>query len=125
MDRDRTIGELAEHDKENFIYVRQQIRPCVFFNMQKALNFRALCIHALLKTCGINISKGMDHRFIQVQLDAQKVKLEDRKYPIGDPVYESGTYVYKADEIVGFVSPVVKSMGLQSYMVRTTVEVEA
>jgi hypothetical protein len=101
--RDMTLDEMEASDIENLEYVMGKSKEHSFANPIVADMFCKESLTAILKRCGVRCSAQANPRFVDKQLEDNGVKVERRKYD-GEDTWRSCLYVYKGNEIAGFVS---------------------
>lgn len=101
--RDMTLEEMEQHDIENLTYLMKNGKENHFPNLFAARVFVRESLDGILKRCGVQCSSEAHPAFVDKQLGDNGVKVENRTYQ-GEDMWRSGLYVYKENEIVGFVS---------------------
>ena len=101
---DYTVGDLAEHDKDMYLHAVRNHKIRAFHNQKQAWSYVGSAFERILRKVGVTI-RGKGGRNIDKQLKRERVIVEDRKYKSDDPVgYKTGKYIYKNNELAGFVS---------------------
>jgi len=120
----QTVGEMGDQDRDNFDYLMQNKTFIKRFNgpspqkvLDAAMRFSGACLDAILRHYGFKMTQklaqnpGMVDRLLK---ERYKLRIETRRYPPEEEVYQTGIYVLKLraagagdmidHEIVGFVS---------------------
>lgn len=113
MAKDITLAEMKAHDIENLQHILKKAKTYTFDMEQQALGFIHECLFGTLRKLGVIVNAKTDPRFVDRQLRAHHVKVENRGasfYPDQKDAWRRGLYVYKTDEedmereIVAFIS---------------------
>ena len=115
---DMYLDEMEQHDIENLEYVLKKSKVNNFMNPIQAEVFVKDSLTSILNRCGCFIDRNTPPEEAERQLRETGVKVENRKYD-GEDRWRSGIYVYKEDEIAGFIS-VLSMTQLGVYKVRST-----
>ena len=116
--RDMTLEEMGEHDIENLTYVMKETEEHSFANPVVAEAFVKESLTSILNKCGVAIDANSDADEADTLMSNANVKVEKRRYQDED-MWRSGLYVYKDNEIAGFVS-LLKRTSLGFFKVRST-----
>ncbi len=124
---DYTLGDLAEHDRDNFAHVlKKKGKVYKFVKYNDALAFMGQCFKSIMKKVGVKIKPGIDGEKIDKTMKEKKVKVEHREYPPEEELYRTGIFIYDNREIAGYVSnpfidPIEVKYGLlPRYYIHTT-----
>jgi hypothetical protein len=126
---DTTLGDLNRRDRDNFDHVlKHDAKTYRFATAKDARRFMGHCFDQIMRKCGAKVRPGMDGPRIDRLMRKHSIKVEHRKYPPDEPLYQTGTYIYKNGEIAGFVSSPFRYQGqkielLPQFFIRTTARV--
>jgi len=105
IDDNRTLGEIKSADIANLEHVlHKQCKEHLFPNGTAAMEFVGQCLFKQLRKLGVKVTANVDERFVDRMLVKNNVKVEPRKYAEDEDKWRDGIYVYKDNEIVGFIS---------------------
>ncbi len=126
MTDNRTLDEIKQDDIGMLEDLLKNSKEYWFNDEIKCRNFVGKCLFGILEKCGVKINEKMNPKMVDRLLETHDVKVENRTYDAPDE-WKSGQYVYKKDQIAGFVSlPCLKKRSYlslsPSLMVRTNVE---
>ena len=104
MRKDYTLGDLSDHDKDMWEHAVNNHKVMAFEKESQAWGYAGRMFEKILGKCGIQI-RGRGGRNVDKQLRKERVIVESRKYNSEDPDgYKTGKYIYKNNELAGFVS---------------------
>jgi hypothetical protein len=106
--KDDTLDDIAKRDIENLeVFLKQMGRmETSFDSAHKAHAFQGVQLCAILKKLGIDVPRAaIDKAYdIDDRMKQANIKVESRVYADNkDDEWRSGMYVYKDNEIAGFV----------------------
>ena len=108
-----TFDEVAANDIEMAKDAIKNANRYFFKDAQQALAFVGKCVQTTLNHCGLLILENMPAELVQKKMDKEKIIVENRtKNHFGQPFYagedawRNGLYIYKAGELVAFISSV-------------------
>jgi len=110
---DLSLDELEQNDIAMTQDAIKDAKRYVFNTAVAAQAFVGRCLETTLKRCGCPVFQGADKDILQRQMDQNKVQVENRsKAPApgygsfykGADAWRNGLYVYKAGELVAFIS---------------------
>ena len=105
MTDNRTLGEIKADDIANLEYIiHKECKERLFRNGTKAAEFVGQCLFARLRKLGVKVDERVDERFVDRMLRKCNIKVENRRYDEEEDKWREGIYVYKDNEIVGFIS---------------------
>lgn len=123
---DLTIEEAEEVDREMADVAIKNANAYNFpikkmgngYDVTEPREFIGKCLEDTMIRCGVKLFRGIKQdaaRFIQKQMDANKIVIENRsKDPFGKPFYKkpedmwrNGLYIFKDGELVTFISEVM------------------
>lgn len=103
-----TLDEIAANDLEMTKDAIKNSKRYKFFDPKQAFAFTGQCMKNTLDHIGVKIVTGMHGKMAQRIMDRNKVQIESRKKYQGDDQWRNGIYIYKAGELVAFISNVFK-----------------
>ena len=100
-----TFDEVAENDEDMAKYAVKNSKRYVFSNFKTAQAFMGKCVQITLNRCGLMILEGMPAEQVQKKMDKAKIQVENRAGLYrGEDTWRNGLYIFKAGELVAFVS---------------------
>jgi len=123
----RTLDEIKADDISMLEDALKGKKEHWFSKPNEAMRYIGDRLFKILGRLGVKVKKGMDWRMVQAQLGAHNVRVENRDYE-GDDEWRSGIYVYKDDQLAGWISKGRRMMRstlsvYPEYRVQTTVKV--
>lgn len=127
MTDNRTLDEIKADDVSMLEDALAHSKVEWFTKPDQAMQYIGDRLFKLLGRLGVKVKKGMNWRMVDAQLGAHKVRVENRDYEDEDE-WRSGIYVYKGDELAGWISKGRKMMRSSlsvypEYRVQTTIKV--
>ena len=122
----RTLDEINADDISMLQDALRDRKEHWFTKPDEAMHFIGDRLFKLLARLGVKVKKDMDWRLVDAQLGAHDVRVENRDYE-GDDEWRSGIYVYKDDELAGWISKGRRMMRSSlsvypEYRVQTTIK---
>jgi len=99
----RTLDEVKADDISMLEDALRDRREHWFTKPDEAMRYIGDRLFKLLKRLGVKVKKDMDWRMVDAQLGTHHVKVENRDYE-DDDEWRSGIYVYKNNELAGWIS---------------------
>lgn len=103
-----TLDEIAANDLEMTKEAIKNANKYSFNDPKKAVQFIGVCIKNTLKHLGIKNFEKMNYNMLKRVQKTNKIKIEKRMHYKGDDEWRCGIYIYKAGELVAFISDVLK-----------------
>ena len=105
MADNRTLDEIRANDIDNIGHItKHELKEHLFSSKSKAGPFIGTCLFARLRKLGVKIDQHVDERFVDRMLKKHGIKVENRPYDEPEDKWREGLYIYKDNEIVGFIS---------------------
>lgn len=105
MTDNRTLGEIKADDIANLEdVIHKQCKEHLFPDGTTAAEFVGQCLFTRLRKLGVKVNGRVDERFVDRMLKKHNVKVENRRYEEEEDKWREGIYIYKDNEIVGFIS---------------------
>jgi hypothetical protein len=110
---DLTLDDLAANDLEMAKYAVKNAKRYGFNTPIAAQKFVGYCVDMTLRRCGVTVIQGMPAPVLQKNMDEEHVSIESRTRDVGggpgsfyrgDDAWRNGLYIFKAGELVAFVS---------------------
>jgi len=126
MTDNRTLDEVKADDIGMLEDALKGKKETWFNTPDEAMRYIGDRLFKLLARLGIKVKKDMDWRMVDAQLGAHHIRVENRDYE-GDDEWRSGIYVYKNDELTGWISKGRRMMRstlsvYPEYRVQTTIK---
>jgi len=117
--RDMTLEELGDHDIDNLQHVLSKSKKVYFTQREEFFEFIPAAMKRCLLKMGVTVTESTLPEEADKQLKEKNVRIERRPYA-GDDAWRAGIYIYKDNEIAGFVSTSVVKNDFGAYEVLTT-----
>ena len=110
---DMTLDEVRDNDIAMAMDAIKNAKRYVFNTAQQCESFRGHCMGVTMKRIGIVVAPGMDAKFLEKKMKKEKIVIENRvkdphgglgSFYKGQDAWRNGLYVYKAGELVAFIS---------------------
>ena len=104
MDSDKTLGDVARLDRDNFNHVNNtECKVYKFQTERSAANFIGQSMEKAFRDLGVKI-RGKDGKRMDRLMKSRGVQMEQRSYAQEEQDYISGKFFYKNGEIAYFIS---------------------
>lgn len=103
---DDTLDDIKHRDIYNLeVFLNKKIRRYKTFDLSaRALEFQGRRVEMILAFLGVNFQRGLrEPDYFDNAFKEKNIKVENRIYEEPEDEWRSGVYIYKNNEIAGFV----------------------
>lgn len=123
--KDDTLDDVRDRDIFNLeTFLRKKGRQTKLFDSRDAARkFMGIRLNDIMNKLGIDVARGaIDESYsIDKRMELARVQVENRVYDEEDDKWRSGLYVYKSNEIAGFVGyPIFDPKKFMGYSILCT-----
>jgi len=110
-DLNTTLGDLGDRDRDNFQHLMKTSTCFDLSDFKQASQFMMICFNRALQKCGLVMKEKIELGSSKYKklLKKNNMRVETRMdYEDDELIYIPGIYIYKNNEIAGFVSRPLK-----------------